>query len=109
MFPNGGVTRCTGGYFAGDHTAGIKPDSYLQIDAVGAFDFTGQLSSRILNFQRGPACPNGMILQCNWCSEQRHDAVAGELVYRAAVALHDRRRPREELGHDLAKSFDVDG
>ena len=34
-------------------------------------------------------------------AEQRHNAVAGELVDDATVSLHDSRREFGQLGHDL--------
>jgi hypothetical protein len=39
-----------------------------------------------------------VILKCNRCPEDRHDAVAGEFVHRAPVALDDRRRKLDEFG-----------
>ncbi len=44
-----------------------------------------------------------MVLQRYRCAEHRHDAVAGELVHRAAVALHHRRAAVGQVGHDLAQ------
>jgi 2-methylcitrate dehydratase len=53
--------------------------------------------------QRGPACPQRVILQRHRRAEQRHDPVAGELVQRAAVAAHHRSGPVNQRGHDLAQ------
>ena len=41
-------------------------------------------------------------------TEHGHDAVAGELVHRAAVALHHRGRTVDQLGHDLAQPLRTD-
>ena len=50
-----------------------------------------------------------MILQRDWRPEQRHDAVAGELVDRAAEALHHDDANIEKLGHHLAQSLGTHG
>jgi len=42
------------------------------------------------------------VVQRERGTEDGHDAISGELVQRAAVAVHDRRGPVEEPGHDLA-------
>jgi hypothetical protein len=34
---------------------------------------------------------------------RRHDAVAGELVHRASIPLHQRPAPVGEIGHDLSE------
>ena len=49
-----------------------------------------------------------MVLQRDRRTEHRHDAVAGELVHRAAVALDDNGRAVDQLGHDLAQPLRAD-
>ena len=46
-----------------------------------------------------------MVLQSHRCAEHRHDAVAGELVHRAAEALHHECRTTDHIRHDLAQPF----
>ena len=42
---------------------------------------------------------------CHWRTEHRHDAVAGELVDRAAELLHNCGAAVDQLGHHLAQSL----
>ena len=48
-----------------------------------------------------------MVLQRDRRTEQRHDAIAGELVHRTAVALDHSSAPVEEIPHDLAQSLGI--
>ena len=98
-----GVTRIGRADFAGDHLTRVQPDPQQQLDAVTVVDLGGQLGVLGLNLQRRHACPKSVILQRNRGAEYRHDAVAGELVYRSAVALHHRCRAVEQVAHDLAQ------
>jgi len=51
-----------------------------------------------------------MVLQRDWCTERRHDAVARELAQRAAVALHDGCGAVQQIDYDLAQQpFCTDG
>jgi len=49
-----------------------------------------------------------VILERDGRSEHRHDAVAGELVHRGAVALDHRHRAIDQFRHDLAEPFGAD-
>ena len=62
----------------------------------------------LLDGQCGKACSKSVILQRNRGAEQRHHPVA-VVLHGSAVALHHRRRPLHELGHDLAQSLDIEG
>jgi len=46
-----------------------------------------------------------MVLQCNWCTENCHDPVTGELVNSSAVTSHNRGRAFDQLGHHFAKAL----
>ena len=63
----------------------------------------GQAGDFVLNAQRGQARTQRVVLQSGGRAEHRHDAVAGELVHRAAVAPHHRRSLHDEFGHDLTQ------
>ena len=101
--PDGGVAARPGIDITGDDLTGIQADPQSQVDAVEALGFSCQQGHLVLDIERGQAGPKSMILQGNWGTEQCHDAVAGELVHRAAIALHHRRRTVEDRGHDVAE------
>ena len=46
-----------------------------------------------------------MVLESHRRSEHRHDAVAGELVDRGAIALDQPHGAIDQFGHNLAESF----
>jgi hypothetical protein len=48
------------------------------------------------------------VVQRELGTEDGHDAIAGELVQRAAVAVDDRCCPVEQPGHDLAQPLGTD-
>ena len=50
----------------------------------------------------------GVVLVRDRRAEERHDAVAGELVDRALEAVHAVGEDREEAVHDLVPLFGID-
>jgi hypothetical protein len=109
LFSDGGVTHCSRTNFASNHFSGVQPYPHLQRHVVVApLHVDRYLLCLSLNVERRQAGAKRVILQCNRCPEHRHEAVAGELVHRAAESAHHRGRPVEELGHDLAQSFCAD-
>jgi len=98
----GGVTERSRTDFTGDHLTGVKPHAQLQLHTVAGVDIDGKAFPLLLNAQGRQACTNSVVLQRDWRTEHRHDPVAGELVHGAAEALHHRRGPFHQLGHDLA-------
>jgi len=62
-----------------------------------------------LDLHCSQACAKGVVLQRGRCSEQRHDAVAGELVDRPAVVVHDGCAAVNQIGHDLTQAFRIHG
>jgi hypothetical protein len=95
--------------FTGDHLTGIKSHPQLEVDTVAVFDFSGESGGLILNAQGSQTRTDSVVLQRDRRTEHRHDAVAGELVHRSAVAFHHCRAPVGKLCHDLAQSFCPDG
>jgi hypothetical protein len=69
---------------------------------VAPLQLSGKTLGLLLNSQRGQTTAERMILQCDRRAEQRHDAVARELVDGAPVPLYDNRPAVENFGHDLA-------
>jgi hypothetical protein len=102
LLTDGGVTRRAGTDLAGDHLTGVKSHPQLEVHAVTVLDVDGKPLCLLLNPQRSQTGTNSMVLQGNRRAEHRHDPVAGELVHRAAIPLHHRRRAVDQLGHDLA-------
>ncbi len=87
----------------GNHLTRIQANPQLQHDTVTALNLGGQALCLLLDIQRGQARAESVILQRDRRPEQRHDPIAGELIDRAAVALHDDRCAVHQLGHDLAQ------
>jgi hypothetical protein len=56
-----------------------------------------------LDVDGGHAGTKCVIFQRDWCAEHGHDAVAGELTQRAAVALHHCSRTIQQVGHQFAQ------
>ena len=114
-FTNRGVTQSTRTDLTGDHLTGIEAHPQLQCDPVAAFDLGGQAACFLLNAQCRQTGTNSVVFQRNRRAEHGHDPVAGELVHRAAIALHDRRCDVDKFCHDLAeplwthRSSDVHG
>jgi hypothetical protein len=60
----------------------------------------------LLDGRRGHTRAKSLILQRDWGAEQRHHPVAG-VLHGSAVAAGHRRRPLQQLGHDLAQPLDI--
>ncbi len=92
----------------GDHPTRIQAHPHPQRHAIAALHLGRQPVRLLLDGQRGKAAPKSMILQRNWGAEQRHHPVAG-VLHGPAVALHHRRRPLDQLGHDFAQPLYIQG
>ncbi len=92
LLTDGGVTERSRTDLTGDYLTGVKPHPQLQIHTVALLDVDGKPLRLLLNPQGRQTGSNSVILQRYRCTEHRHNPVAGELVHRAAVPLHDRRR-----------------
>ena len=91
LLTDGCVTRFARTDFSGDDLARVQADPQWQRGA-----------DVLLDVQRSEAGAESMIFQRGWRTEHRHDAVAGELIHRSAVALYNCRGAIEQVGHDLA-------
>jgi len=102
LFADGRVSTCARTNFASNHLTGVQAHAESQVDTVPGIDVARQPRRLDLKVERGKACTKGMVLQRHRCSEDGHDSIAGELVHRAAVALHNNRRMLHQIGHDLS-------
>ena len=96
MLSDRGVTYSARTDFTGDHLTEVQSDAQLHTVDL------------LLNVQRRQTCASRVVFQGHRRAEDRHDAVTGELVDRAAVALHHRACTVHEVGHDLAQPFCAD-
>ena len=87
--------------------AGVEADADLDRHAVRAADLLGVLLHRLLHPQRGVAGAHGVILVGERRAEQRHDAVAHDLVHRALVAVDGLHHPLEHGVEDFARLLGV--
>ena len=84
------------------HLAGVQPDADLDRHALGAPHLLGVLLDGLLHAQRGVAGADGVVLVGERRAEQRHDAVAHDLVDRALVAVDGLHHPLEDRVEDAA-------
>jgi len=109
LLTDGGVTVSPGTDLTRNYLTGVKTDAQLEIHAVAVLNFDGKPLCLLLNTQGSQTGTNSVVLQRRRRTEHRHDPVAGELVHRAPVPLHHRRRPVYQVGHDLAQPLRTHG
>ncbi len=97
LLTNRGVTESSRTDFPGNHLTGVQAHPQLQLHTVPLSDIGGKLLRLLLNPQRRQAGAKSVILQRDWRTEHRHDAVAGETADRAAVALNHHRRKVDQI------------
>jgi hypothetical protein len=88
-------------YSADHHLARVEPDAHRERHPVLGAHLVGVLARRVSERQRRVAGPLGVVLVRDRRPEERHDAVAGELVDEALEALDAVGEDREEALHDL--------
>jgi hypothetical protein len=85
---------------ADDDVSGVEPDPDMEAQALGAPQFVGVPADRVGQVQGGVAGPAGVVLVGDGSAEERHDAVAGELVDRPLEAVHPvGEDPHEPVHH----------
>src|SRR6516165_7638254 len=109
LLTDSGVTEWPRTDLAGDYLTGVQAHSQPQLHGVTVADFAGEPLRLLLDGQCRQAGTDCVVFQCRWRAEHRHDAVAGELVHRPAIALHHRRAPVGEVGHDLPQPLRPNG
>jgi hypothetical protein len=85
---------------ANDCLARVETQTDMQDQAAGVQELIGIAGYGLHQVERGQAGPAGMVLQGDGCTEEGHDAVAGELVDHAAVAADAVRQQADEAVHD---------
>ncbi|GAY17301.1 hypothetical protein MSZK_40270 [Mycobacterium sp. shizuoka-1] len=103
LFTDRGVTCWARRDVTGDHLARVQADPQLKRQPVDPLDLGGQLPRLLLHVQRRQAGAQRMVFEGRGCTEDRHDAVAGEFVDGSAVAGHHRGGPQDQAGHDLSQ------
>ena len=84
-----------------------SPIRDADLDAEGAARLGGVDLHRPLDRQRRVAGAHGMVLMRDRRAEQRHDAVAHDLVDRALVAMHGIHHDADRAVEDAARFFRV--
>ena len=99
---DGGVVHVQIAADRADHDlTGVEPDANLSRDPVGAAGLFGPAANRSLHVEGCIAGPDRMILVPEWCAEERHDAVAHDLVDRPLVAVNRFHHPLEDRIQEL--------
>ncbi len=92
---------------AHDHLAGIEADADLDLDAVVPANLGRVAADGLLHGERGVAGADGVILVSQRRAEQRHDAIAHDLVDGALVTVHRLHHAVEDGVQQLARLFRV--
>jgi hypothetical protein len=85
---------------ADDHLPRVQPQPHMQLEALLRPELVGVLTDRLRQMPGGMTGPAGMVLLSHRRPEQRHDAVAGELVHRPAELRDPFGQNGDEPGHD---------
>ena len=85
-----------------DHRAGVDADADAQLDAAADGKLRVQLRQRVADRERGEDAAIGSVLVGDGRSEQRHDAVAGELRHDALDAIDLAGGDRDVLLEEIA-------
>src|SRR6202000_1987907 len=84
LLTDGGISERARTDFTGDYLSGVQSHPQLQIHIIALPRVDGKPFGLLLNAQRRETRTKSEILQRHRRPEHRHDAVAGELVHRAA-------------------------
>ena len=87
--------------------AGVEADPDLDIDPVPLADVLGVVGHRVLHPQRGIAGPRRVVFVSQRRPEERHDAVAHDLIDGALVAVHGLHHQLEDRVDDLPRFFRI--
>ena len=89
------------------HLAAVQADADLHRHTLGALHLGGILLHRRLHGEGGVAGPYGVVFMGNGGAEQRHDAIAHDLVDGALVAVHRGHHAVEHRVQELARLLGV--
>ena len=84
------------------HLAAVQADPDLHRHTLGALHLGGILLHRRLHGEGGVAGPHGVVFVGNGGAEQRHDAIAHDLVDGTLVAMHRGHHAFEHRVEELA-------
>ena len=104
-----GVAQRSRTDLADDHQPRVQADPHPEFEAVTAGHLGGESIRLLLDGQRGQTGPKSVVLQGNRGAEQCHHPVAGVLDAAGAEPAGNRRRPFQQIGHDLAEPFRIQG
>ena len=91
-----------------DHDiAGVDADPDLNLDPMAAAHFLSVAVDQVLHSERGVAGANRMVLVRQRRSEQRHDAVAHDLIDRALIAMNRLHHVRKDWIDDLSRFLGI--
>ena len=90
------------------HETRIQPQAHAKRDPPGALEFGAVALQDALHAQGRMHGPLGMVLMGNRGAEERHDAVAQELVDRPFVAVHLTQHQLKGPVHELVDVFGVE-
>jgi hypothetical protein len=91
-----------------DHLARIEAHADEEVQAAGDAELVGVVAEGVAQVKCGPARALGVVLVGDRGAEERHDAVAGVLVYRALEAVHALGEEGEKAVHDPVPLFGVE-
>src|SRR5438132_2006282 len=91
-----------------DDGARVQPDAHREVDPALAAQRLGILALRALDRDGRRHCPHRVILVGDRRSEERHDAIARELVDRALVAVNRLHEVDEAPVHDTMEVLRVE-
>ena len=92
---------------AHDHLAGVESDADLDLDTVLPAQLGGVAGDRLLHGEGGVAGADGVVLVGERRAEERHDAVAHDLVHGALVAVHRVHHALEDRVQELARVLGI--
>jgi hypothetical protein len=92
---------------AHDHCPGIEPDPDLERHAVGALHLIAVTRDALLHAQRRVAGAHSMVFMGQWRAEERHNAIAHDLVDGPFIAMHRLDHALENWIEDLPCLFGV--
>ena len=93
---------------ADHHLARVEADADVEPDAVAGAHALGKGTHGVADVEGGEAGSLGVILMRDRRAEQRHHAVAGELVDRALEPMHAVGRDPEKVFDDTEPSFGIE-
>ena len=93
---------------ADDHLARVETHAHREVEPLAQPELVRVAPELARQVERRIARPARMVLVRDRCAEERHDAVARELIDRALETVHALGEEGEEAVHDAMPGFGVD-